>query len=179
MLANPQLAVAANLPAKTPLVKDTIASPNNTAPYFKMGCIAELEAACTSFTIFAIKNGIKHSQNASNVINIGVISDAFLYCRTLCNRVFNIPIYSFLPPNESFFPLCNAVLLPTFVKRNKLIIFSNLRKVNRFKEKTTPFTKISFFLLKKCLFFCICLFLRKKSGAFYSFRSFLQVKYII
>ena len=98
MLAKPQLAVAANLPAKPPLIIEKIASPNKIAPYFKICALAPFEASASSFIIFVIKNGIKHTQNASTAIKNGVISDGFLYCRTLLSKVFTVlAIFDFSP----------------------------------------------------------------------------------
>jgi hypothetical protein len=51
---------------------------------------------------FAMQKGIKHSHSASNVMNIGVISDGFLYCRTLLSKVFTVVFIVFCHSPHDF-----------------------------------------------------------------------------
>ena len=58
-------------------------------PYLAI-CPKSPEEIAASLIICDIKNGIKHSQNASKSINMGVMIDGFLYCLTLPSSVFTV-----------------------------------------------------------------------------------------
>ena len=86
-LANPQEAVAASRPARTPKSRENIAIMTNMSPYFKIGVI---ELPLMESMTIAITRGKKHSIITSTVTNSGEAREAFLYCRTLFSKVFII-----------------------------------------------------------------------------------------